>query len=56
MDKTTIKVPKWDNTKEMSVLLDGVISEMKEMGLPLPLTRDVQNALKQWELEHDSKK
>lgn len=44
------------NTKEMSVLLDGVISEMKEMGLPLPLTRDVQNALKQWEQEHDSAK
>lgn len=43
------------NTKEMSVLIDGVISEMKEIGLQPPLTRDVQNALKQWEQVHDTK-
>ena len=43
------------NTKEMSVLIDGVISEMKEIGLQPPLTRDVQNALKQWEQWHDTK-
>lgn len=33
------------NTKEFSVLLDGVISEMKEMGLETPTSREMQMAL-----------
>jgi hypothetical protein len=37
------------DTKEFSVLLDGVISEMKEMGLDVPLSKDMQRALEQWE-------
>ena len=37
------------NTKEFSVLLDGVISEMKEMGLETPMSEDMQRALKQLE-------
>ena len=35
------------NTKEFSVLLDGVISEMKEMGLETPADRDLQRAIEQ---------
>lgn len=34
------------NTKEFSVLLDGVISEMKEMGLTPPPTKEMQMLLK----------
>lgn len=41
------------NTQEMSVLLDGVISEMKEMGLQPPLTSDLKRALEQWEQSHE---
>ncbi len=37
------------NTKEFSVLLDGVTSEMKEMGLPVPQSEDMRRALEQWE-------
>lgn len=37
------------DTKEFSVLLEGVISEMKEMGLETPLSQDMQRALEQWE-------
>lgn len=40
------------NTKEFSVLLDGVISEMKEMGLKPPPDRQTQELLKQWEKNH----
>lgn len=36
------------NTKEFSVLLDGVISEMKEIGLDAPLGKDMERALEQW--------
>lgn len=43
------------DSKEMSVLLDGVISEMKEIGLQPPLPRDVKSALEQWEHRYDSK-
>lgn len=35
------------NTKEFSVLLDGVISEMKEMGLDTPSDRELQRAIEQ---------
>ena len=37
------------NTKEFSVLLEGVISEMKEMGLETPLSQDMKRALEEWE-------
>lgn len=37
------------DTKEFSVLLDGVISEMEEMGLQPPPSKDMQRALEQWE-------
>ena len=37
------------NTQEFSVLLDGVISEMQEIGLQPPLPKDVERALEQWE-------
>lgn len=33
------------DTKEFSVLLDGVISEMQEMGLETPADRDVRESL-----------
>ena len=39
------------NTKEFSNLLDGVISEMKEMGLETPLDKDLERALKKLEEE-----
>ena len=37
------------NTKEFSRLLEGVISEMKEVGLQPPPTKEMQRALEQWE-------
>ena len=37
------------NTQEFSVLLDGVISEMKEIGLQPPPSKEMQMALEQWE-------
>ena len=37
------------NTQEFSVLLDGVISEMKEMGLETPTSQEMRRALEQWE-------
>lgn len=37
------------NTKEFSTLLDGVISEMQEMGLQAPASEDMRRALEQWE-------
>ena len=37
------------DTKEFSVLLDGVVSEMVEMGLQPPPSKDMQRALEQWE-------
>ena len=41
------------DTKEFSVLLDGVISEMKEMGLETPASEDMRRALEQWEKMHN---
>lgn len=40
------------DTKEFSVLLDGVISEMKEMGLQTPTSQDMKRVLEQWEKQH----
>ena len=36
------------NTKEFSVLLDGVISEMREIGLTPPPDHQTEELLKQW--------
>jgi hypothetical protein len=41
------------NTKEFSVLLDGVISEMKEMGIEAPTSEDMRRALEQWGKQHE---
>lgn len=43
------------NTKEFSVLLDGVISEMKEMGLQTPTSAEMERALEQWEKQNSGK-
>lgn len=40
------------DTKEMSVLIDGVISEMKELGLELPPSGDIERAIKEYEKYH----
>lgn len=37
------------NSKEFSVLLDGVISEMKELGIPTPAEKDLDRALREME-------
>lgn len=37
------------DSKEFSILLDGVISEIKEMGLTPPPSEDMRRALEQWE-------
>lgn len=37
------------NTKEFSTLLDGVISEMKEMGIPTPIDKELERALELWQ-------
>ena len=44
------------DTKEFSVLLDGVISEMKEMGLQTPNTSEMRRALDLWEQMKNEKK
>ncbi len=41
------------NTKEFSVLLDGVISEMKEMGIQAPASEEMRRALELWEKQHE---
>jgi len=42
------------DTKEFSVLLDGVVSEMKHMGLQPPLTEDMKRVLETWGKEKAS--
>ena len=37
------------DTKEFSVLLDGIISEMAEMGLKTPREEELERALERWE-------
>ena len=44
------------NTQEFSVLLDGVISEMQEMGLETPLSQDMKRALEEWERKMQGEK
>lgn len=41
------------NSKEFSILLDGVISEMKEMGLDTPADRELERAIKQMEEQNE---
>jgi hypothetical protein len=41
------------DSKEMSVLIDGVISEMMDIGLQPPLPRDVKAAIEQWGKRYD---
>ena len=41
------------DTKQFAVLLDGVISEMKEMGLETPTSEVMRRALKEWERIHE---
>ena len=43
------------NTKEFSVLLEGVISEMQEMRLETPTSEDMRRALEQWEKNNGNK-
>ena len=40
------------DTKEMSVLIDGVISEMKEIGLQTPESKEVRRAMEEYEKHH----
>ena len=40
------------DTKEMSVLIDGVMSEMKEMGLQTPESKEVRRAMEEYEKHH----
>ena len=40
------------DTKEMSVLIDGVISEMKEMGLQTPESKEVRRIMEEYEKHH----
>lgn len=42
------------NTKEFSTLLNGVVSEMVEMGLPAPTSKDMRRALERYEQQHPS--
>ena len=46
------------NVQEFAHLLEGVISEMKEMGLETPLPDDIRYALERWEKheKHNAKK
>ena len=37
------------DSKEFSVLLDGVISEMKEMGLEIPMQSDLKRVIEEYE-------
>lgn len=37
------------NTKDFSILLEGVIQEMKQTGLDAPTTKEMQRAIEQWE-------
>lgn len=39
-------------TEEFAFLLDGIISEMKEMGIPTPASKEMQRSLEQWEKSH----
>jgi len=40
------------DTKEMSVLIDGVVSEMKEMGLQTPESKEIRRIMEEYEKHH----
>lgn len=44
------------NTKEFSVLLDGIIEDMKDLGLNPPLPSDIKRSLEIWEKMHERSK
>ncbi len=44
------------NTKEFSVLLDGVISEMVQMGIPAPTSKQMRRSLELWEKQLEETK
>ena len=39
-------------SKEFSCLIDGVISEMKDVGLETPIPEDVKRSIEEWEKTH----
>ena len=39
------------NTKEFSRLLDGTISEMRELGIETPASKELENAIERWKKE-----
>ena len=41
------------DAKEFSVLLDGVISEMVEMGIQAPTSEEMRRSLELWEKQHE---
>lgn len=40
------------NTQEFSILLDGVISEMRELGLTPPASEEMRRAIEQWQKQN----
>lgn len=44
------------DSKEFSVLLDGVIDDMRQAGIPTPTNQEMQRALEIWENEQAIKK
>ena len=44
------------DTKEFSVLLDGIIEDMKDLGLNPPLPSDIKRSLETWEKMHERSK
>jgi hypothetical protein len=43
------------NTKEFSTLLDGVISEMEEMGIDTPEQRELDRAIENWGKQNETR-
>ena len=37
------------DTKQFSVLLDGIIYEMKEIGIPTPTSEEMRRSIDEWE-------
>ena len=38
--------------KKYIAILDGVIEDMKDLGLQPPIPRDIRSALEEWEKQH----
>lgn len=43
------------DSREFSILLDGVISSMKDLHLQIPATKDVQRSLEAWEANYKAR-